>query len=64
MKPSPGGTLRFHAEIVGVVADEFVELLEGAFVEQQVDAFAGAELAFLVLALAALGAAAGFGFGD
>ena len=57
-----GRALRFHAEIVGVVADEFVELFEGAFVEQQVDAFAGAELALLVFALAALGAAAGFGF--
>ena len=57
-----GRTLRFHAEIVGVVADEFVELFERAFIEQQVDAFAGAELALLVFALAALGAAAGFGF--
>ena len=46
-----------------LVADELVEFLEGAFVEQQVDALARAELAFLVLALAALRAAAGFGFG-
>ncbi len=57
-----GRALRFHAEIVGVVADEFVELFERAFIEQQVDAFAGAELALLVFALAALGAAASFGF--
>ena len=62
-KPVAGRALRFHAEIVGVVADEFVELFEGAFVEQQVHAFAGAELALFVLALAAFGAAAGFGFG-
>ena len=58
-----GRALGFHAEIVGVVADEFVEFFEGAFIEQQVDAFAGAELALLVFALAAFGAAAGFGFG-
>ena len=45
------------------MADKFVELFEGAFIEQQVDAFAGAELALLVFALAALGAAASFGFG-
>ena len=48
---------------MGVVADEFVELFEGAFVEQQIHAFAGAELALFVFALAALGAAARFGFG-
>ena len=42
---------------------KFVELLEGAFVEQQVDSLPRAELSFLVLAFAALGAAAVFGFG-
>ena len=58
-----GRALLLHAEIVGVVTNEFVELLEGAFVEQQLDALARAELSLLVLALAALGAAACFGFG-
>ena len=58
-----GRALRFHAEIVGVVAHEFVQLLERAFIEQQSDAFARAELALLVLAVAALGATAGFGLG-
>ena len=55
--------LRFHAEIVGMMADEFVELFKGAFIKQQVDAFAGAELALLVLASAALRSAPRFGFG-
>ena len=56
-----GRALRFHAEIVGVMPDEFIEFFERAFVEQQINAFAGAELALLVFALAALGSAAGFG---
>ena len=43
--------------------DEFVELLEGAFIEQQVHPLARAELAFFVLAFAAFWAAAFFGFG-
>ena len=62
-EPVAGRALRFHAEIVRLVADEFVELFEGSFVEKQVHAFAGAELALFVLALATFGAAAGFGFG-
>jgi hypothetical protein len=45
-----------------VVADELVELFEGALIEEQVDALAGAELALLVFALATLGTAARFGF--
>jgi hypothetical protein len=45
--------LLVHAKVAGTVADEFVELLEGAFVEEQVDAFAGGELSFFVLACAA-----------
>ena len=60
-KPSPGTTLLVHAEIAAAMRDELVDLLEGAFVEQQVDALAGGEFAFLVLAVAALGAAALFG---
>src|SRR3712207_8102626 len=34
-----------HAEIGGAVLHEHVELLEGALVEQKLDAFAGRELA-------------------
>jgi hypothetical protein len=44
------------------MADEFVELFERAFVEEQVDAFARAEFSLLVFALAAFGATACFGF--
>jgi len=48
---------------VGTVANEFVEFLEAAFIKEQVNAFAGAELALLVFAFATFRAAAGFGFG-
>src|SRR6185437_9626405 len=58
-----GRALLGHAEIGAMVLDEFVELLEGVFVEEQFDALARAELSFFVLALAAFGAAACFGFG-
>jgi len=51
-----------HAEVGAVMADELVELFEGALIEEQVDALAGAELALLVFALATLGTAARFGF--
>jgi hypothetical protein len=37
------------------VGDELVELLEGAFVEQQLDTFTNGKFAFAMLALAALG---------
>ena len=53
-----GDDLLVHAEIAAAVGDELVDLFEGALVEQQFDALAGGQLAFLVLALAALGAAA------
>ncbi len=46
---------------LATVRDEFVDFLKGAFVEQELDALAGGELAFLVLARAAFRAAAGFG---
>ena len=49
-----------HAEIVAAVRDQLVGLFEGALVEQKLDALAGGHLAFLVLALAALGASAIF----
>ena len=55
--------LLLHAEVGAMVADKFVELFEGALVQKQVDPFARAELAFLVLAFAAFGAATLFGFG-
>ena len=48
---------------VAAVADQLVHLLERAFVEQQVDALARRELAFFVLPLHALLAAARFGIG-
>jgi hypothetical protein len=44
------------------VAYKFIEFFESAFIEKQINAFTSAELALLVLALAALGAAAGLGF--
>ena len=53
-----GDDLLVHAEIAAAVGDQLVEFLEGAFVEQQLDALAGGELAFLVLARAALRPAA------
>ena len=53
--------LLVHAEVVAVVADQLVGFLEGAFVEQQVDAFARGEFAFGVLAGAALVSTARFG---
>ena len=43
-----------HAEIVRAVRDQFVRLLERAFIEQELDALACRHLAFLVLALAPL----------
>ena len=53
------GDLRFlHAEIVGAVLDEHVELLEGVLVHQELDALARGELAALVLRLDAPLAAA------
>ena len=54
--------LLLHAKIHAAVADQFVELLEGAFVQQQVDALSRGELAGLMLAFAALETASGFGF--
>src|SRR5262249_39633481 len=48
-----------HAEISGAVLNEHVELLERALVHQQVEAFAGGELATRVLRLDAPLAAAG-----
>ena len=49
-----GDDLLVHAEIAAAMGDQLIEFLEGALVEQQFDALAGAELAFLVLAGAAL----------
>jgi hypothetical protein len=43
------------------VLDELVELFEAAFVEEKGDALAGGQLAFGVLPLPTLGAAAFFG---
>ncbi len=46
---SPHGPVLLEAELVGAVPDEGVELLEGAGVEQLLDALAGGELALRVL---------------
>jgi hypothetical protein len=43
--------LRVHAEVAAAVRDELVDLLEGAGIEQQVDALARRQLALLVLLL-------------
>jgi hypothetical protein len=54
-KPSPEILLLFHAEVGAAMDDELVGLLEGALVEQELDALARRQLALLVLApLAAL----------
>ena len=45
------------------MADQLVEFLERAFVEQQVDALAGGEFAFVMLAGFAFLSAPGFGVG-
>ena len=58
-----GDSLVGHAEVGGSVGYEFVGLFEGAFVEEEVDALAGGELAGFGLAGAALGASALFGDG-
>ena len=50
-----------HAEVVAAMRDQFVGLLEGAFVEQELDALAGRHLAFLVLFFTATLATAIFG---
>src|SRR5262249_50331559 len=39
----------FHAEVSATVLDVHVELLEGDLIHQQIDAFAGGQLAALVL---------------
>src|SRR4029077_8454769 len=56
------GALLLHAEIDATVTDKFVQLFEGAFVQQKVDALARRELPRIVFALAALRAAASLGF--
>jgi hypothetical protein len=58
-----GDDLLIHAEVAAAMGDELVEFLEGAFVEEQFDALAGGELAFFVLAVAAVFATALFGRG-
>ena len=58
-----GDALVVHAEVGSAVGYEFVGLFEGAFVEEEVDALAGGELAGFGFAGAALGASAFFGDG-
>ena len=56
------GVLGFlHVKVGAAVGDEHVEFFERPFVQQEFDAFAGAELALGVLGRDAAGAAAGAG---
>ena len=55
--------LLIHAKIAGAVADEFIELFESAFVEKEVDTFAGGEFSFLVLASFTFFSTSRFGVG-
>ncbi len=59
--PVAGNHLLAHAEIVAAVLDEHVPFLEGLGIEQYLDPFARGQLAFLVLGLDTLLAAAGAG---
>ena len=60
--PVAGDLLFGHAEVDGAVLDEHVELLEGALVQQQVQALPRRELALGVLGVDATTAAAGSRF--
>src|SRR5260370_24535889 len=57
-----GRTLLLHTEIDAAMTDKFVQLFEGAFVQQKVDALARGELSGLLFALAPLLSSTGFGF--
>jgi hypothetical protein len=59
----PVGPVVHHAEVVVAVPDQGADFLEGAFVEQEVEAFAGGELALGVLRLDASWTAAQLGLG-
>ena len=59
--PSPGTIWFVHPEVAAAVRDELVDLLEGAGVEQQIDALARRQLAGVVLPLHPIGAAAELG---
>ncbi len=56
--PSPAILVVLHAEVVGAVLDEHVELLEGVLVHEELDALARGQFAALVLRLDAPPAAA------
>ena len=56
-----GDDLILHPEVEAAVRDELVDLLEGAGIEQQLDALARRQLAGVVMALQALFAAAQLG---
>jgi len=57
----PIDNLFIHAEVARAVAYEFIEFLEGAFVEQEVDSFAGGQFSIGMLAGAAFGSPASLG---
>ena len=56
-----GHDLLLHAEVAAAMGDELVDLLEGAGVEQQIDALARRQLAGVVLAAQAVLSAAELG---
>ena len=56
-----GDDLLRHAEVEASMGDEFVDFLEAAWIEQQLDAFARGELAGVVLPAPTILAAAQFG---
>src|SRR5438477_2557205 len=56
------GALRLHTKIGAMVANEFIEFFESAFIEQQVNSFARGQLAGFVFTFAPLRAASGFRF--
>jgi hypothetical protein len=53
-EPVPIDNLLLHAEIAASMTHEFVELFKRAFIEKKIDALADTQLAFGVLAFAAL----------
>ena len=55
--------LLVHAKVTAAVADQLVHFFESAFVEKQLDAFPGAQLALFVLSLASGLAPSRFGGG-
>ena len=62
-KPVTVHYLLVHAEVAATVPDQLVQLFERAFIQQQIDPLASRQLAFLMLPLHALLAAAQISIG-